>query len=116
MAFPATDTDAAAIAVALVCMDAQTGAREFDLRLPPGSCVADALRAAGLAPDSAGDRVGIWGKRCGLTRLLVERDRVEVYAPLLADPKQARRQRFAKQGVRRAGLFAKRRAGGKPGY
>jgi hypothetical protein len=36
--------------------------------------------------------------------------------PLKVDPKEARRQRFVKQGTRGAGLFANRRPGAKPGY
>jgi len=32
------------------------------------------------------------------------------------DPKVARRERFARQGAKTAGLFAKRRAGAKAGY
>ena len=43
-------------------------------------------------------------------------DRVEVYQPLKVDPKVARRERFAKQGARSAGLFASRRAHSKAGY
>jgi hypothetical protein len=36
-------------------------------------------------------------------------DRLELYRPLLVDPKRARRERFARQGSRSAGLFARRR-------
>ena len=43
-------------------------------------------------------------------------DRLELYRSLTVDPKLARRQRFASQGARAAGLFARRRPGGKQGY
>ncbi|MGA1520051.1 MAG: RnfH family protein, partial [Burkholderiaceae bacterium] len=43
-------------------------------------------------------------------------DQLSLCRPLLVDPKTARRQRFEAQGSRRAGLFATRRPGAKPGY
>lgn len=39
---------------------------------------------------------GVWGKRAALSARLRERDRVEIYRPLLAEPKEARRRRVAK--------------------
>lgn len=41
----------------------------------------------------AQNKIGIFGKIVGLNTLLRERDRVEIYRPLLIDPKQARRVR-----------------------
>lgn len=71
-----------------------------DLLLPAGSTVAQALRRSSLAarlpgfdPDAA--VVGIYGKKKTLDTPLREHDRVEVYRPLLADPKEARRRRAA---------------------
>ena len=66
--------------------------------------------------DHTGIEVGVWGRRVPLDHPLRDQDRVEVYRPLLVDPKVARRQRFVKQGSRRAGLFVKKRVGAKPGY
>jgi uncharacterized protein len=67
------------------------------LTLPAGSQVADAIAAAelerrlpGLEVDPA--RLGIYGRRCGLDRVLESGDRVEVYQALKADPKEVRRQ------------------------
>jgi len=45
-----------------------------------------------------------------------EQDRLELYRPLLVDPKEARRARFEAQGARSVGLFARRRPGAKAGY
>ena len=59
---------------------------------------------------------GIWGRKARLQQLLRDGDRVELYRPLQVDPKVARRERFARQGARAAGLFAKKRAGAKAGY
>lgn len=92
------------------------------LQMEDGSTVAQALQASGLqallAPD---DRhplgLGVWGKRVTPTHILRDQDRLEIYRPLTVDPKVARRERFARQGAKKAaGLFAKRRAGAKAGY
>jgi putative ubiquitin-RnfH superfamily antitoxin RatB of RatAB toxin-antitoxin module len=40
--------------------------------------------------------VGIFGKLCDLNQLLKAGDRVEIYRALHNDPKEARRQRAAK--------------------
>lgn len=60
--------------------------------------------------------LGIWGKKTGLSHVLQDHDRLEIYRGLRVDPKVARRERFNRQGVKRAGLFSKTRAGGKAGY
>ena len=70
--------------------------REFNLVEP--ATVADALAAAGLdaslaAAAGQAAAIGVWGKVKPLTQLLREGDRVEVYRPLRADPKDARRTR-----------------------
>ena len=74
----------------------------------------EALEAAGV--DVAAYEVGVWGRRCDVTAVLRENDRVELYRPLRVDPKVARRERFRKQGARAAGLFAGKRPGKKAGY
>src|SRR5258708_11209291 len=71
------------------------------LRLARGSRVADALRLAALDPDFiGGDRanspLGIFGRLTGTDHALQQGDRIEIYRPLAADPKVARRER-AKQ-------------------
>ncbi|MDO9278979.1 MAG: RnfH family protein, partial [Polaromonas sp.] len=60
--------------------------------------------------------MGIWGRSCAADHVLSDQDRVEVYRSLRVDPKVARRERFRGQGVKRAGLFSKKREGGKAGY
>ncbi len=95
--------------------------REAVLSLPCGATVQQALQASGLLdlegqaePDTLA--IGVWRRKATLADILRDQDRVEVYRPLLVDPKVARRERFASQGARSAGLFAKRRTGAKPGY
>ena len=51
------------------------------------------LQEAGLAPDPAAYPVGIFGKKKPLATVLRDGDRVEIYRPLLADPKESRRRR-----------------------
>lgn len=67
------------------------------LELPKGSTVKDALAAAEvgrLLPEfgQIPDQVGIFGRLCSLDRPLQPGDRVELYRPLKADPKEVRRQ------------------------
>lgn len=91
------------------------------LTLPANATVVQALQRSGLLerfPELAlrTVQVGVWGRKAELEQVLRNQDRVELYRPLRVDPKVARRERFARQGARTTGLFAKRRAGSKPGY
>ena len=95
--------------------------QEIALTLAGGSTVGDAIAASALlalpADFQSQDLVaGIWGRKATLLSPLRDLDRVEIYRPLKVDPKAARRARFAAQGAKKAGLFAKRRAGAKTGY
>lgn len=87
---------------------------ECAVHLPQPATVAQALQAAGLSGE--GQACGIWGRVCDAATLLQTGDRVELYRPLTVDPKVARRTRFASQGARSTGLFAKRRLNSKAGY
>lgn len=112
----------ATIAITVVVCLAPREVREWALDLPVGATVADALHAScGMATLSVLEEggapcVGIWGRATNLDVVLQPQDRVEVYRPLKVDPKVARRERFARQGARTTGLFARRRPGGKSGY
>lgn len=114
-------TAPAAITVDVVAAAGPRRSVEAQLQLPVPACVADAVRAAqalqAFASLALADMpVGIWGRRVRPTQPLRQGDRVEFYRPLLVDPKTARRERFAQQGARSAGLFARRRPGAKAGY
>ena len=70
------------------------------LELPIGSTVADALanpRTLARWPEAAGAVAGVFGQRCEPGRVLRDNDRIELYRPLLADPKAARRDRAARR-------------------
>jgi hypothetical protein len=69
------------------------------LELAPGSTVQDALQASGLlqhVPQIESGRVGVWGRPVSAQTTLRDQDRVEIYRPLIADPKKVRRERAAK--------------------
>lgn len=105
----------------MVFSPAQREVRGCVLQLPVGSTVATAIRAsavlAGLRAEEADTlAAGIWGRKAALGQALRDQDRVELYRLLTVDPKVARRERFARQGAKSAGLFAKRREGAKAGY
>lgn len=68
------------------------------LKLPQGATVAQALEASGIAQkhpeiDLARNKLGIFGKLTKPDAVLRDRDRVEIYRPLIADPKEVRRKR-----------------------
>lgn len=68
------------------------------LELPEGASVATALEAAQVRErfpemDWSGVTYGLWSRPCAVDRLLRDGDRVEIYRPLAADPKDQRRAR-----------------------
>ncbi len=73
----------------------------YQLRVPRGSDVRDVLRTSGIlerfAIDLQVNPVGVFGEVVRLDRVLVDGDRVEIYRPLKADPKEIRR-RLAAEG------------------
>jgi hypothetical protein len=110
-----------AIHVTVVYSPVPRDVREIALRLASSSTVLQAVRASGLLPlfpaiDLQTAVVGVWGRKASLSQTLRDNDRVEIYRSLTVDPKVARRERFAKQGARTTGLFAKKRTGAKDGY
>jgi uncharacterized protein len=73
-------------------------ATELAVRVPAGATVADALERSGIAhlhPETRFDQcaVGIFGKRVDRQSIVSAGDRVEIYRPLRAGPKEARRRR-----------------------
>jgi putative ubiquitin-RnfH superfamily antitoxin RatB of RatAB toxin-antitoxin module len=87
---------------------------EVSLSLTHGSTVADAVRESGLQerhPELvlATMPIGVWGSLRELGDLLRDRDRVEVYRPLLVDPKEARRLRYQGQRGQRSKVKSPRR-------
>jgi len=68
------------------------------LEVPEGTTVGEAIELSGIStryPDlfPATGAMGIYGKLCTEDRVLKAGDRIEIYRPLRADPKEARRNR-----------------------
>ncbi len=75
------------------------------LQVAAGTTLAQAIAASGIAqmmqplsPDAS--KAGIWGKLKPPETCLRDRDRIELYRPLIADPKEARRHRAQKKAAR----------------
>lgn len=62
------------------------------LNMPAGATVREALVRAEALDHDAGS-LAVFGERVGLAHVLADGDRIELLRPLLADPKDARRQR-----------------------
>ncbi|MFT3758100.1 RnfH family protein [Thauera sp.] len=71
----------------------------IELRLEEGATVRNAVEASGVLlkyPDIELDKrnkLGIFGKLAKADTVLRDRDRVEIYRPLVADPKAVRKKR-----------------------
>lgn len=77
-----------------------------EVRLHAGARALDAVLASGLAqrhPEINLDALvlGVYGEVVDAQTLLQSGDRVEIYRPLVADPKEARRARAASRSRRR---------------
>jgi putative ubiquitin-RnfH superfamily antitoxin RatB of RatAB toxin-antitoxin module len=80
----------------------------ISLKLPVGSTIKQAIEASGLLQrhpeiDLAKAKVGIYGKLSRMDTVVRERDRIEIYRPLIADPKEVRKQRAAEGKVMKKG-------------
>jgi uncharacterized protein len=96
----------AELRVEVVYAAAPHDVREATVLLPDGATLADALRASGLLSHLSTEQAdalkpGIWGKAAALDARLRDGDRVELTRGLLVDPKEARRLRYRRDGLRR---------------
>lgn len=71
------------------------------VKLAAGSTVEQAIAASGILElrtdiNLEKNKVGIYSRPVKLTDTLNDGDRVEIYRPLIADPKELRRQRAEK--------------------
>lgn len=69
-----------------------------DLEVPADATVRQAIEISGILSefpeiDLAKNKVGIFGDSVPLDRTLKEGDRVEIYRPLIADPKLVKKRR-----------------------
>ena len=68
--------------------------------VPAGICVKEAIELSGILKkfteiDLTSNQIGIFGKLTTLDKILRDLDRIEIYRPLIADPKEIRRKRAA---------------------
>lgn len=77
----------------------------YEQSMPEGATVAEAIKNCGILEkypdvDIAANKLGIFGKLTKADTVLRDRDRIEIYRPLIADPKEVRRKRTtAKSGA-----------------
>jgi len=84
-----------------VCYALPDGQTLIPVELPEGATVQQALDASGILQrypqiDLARQKVGVFGKLKPLDTVLADHDRVEIYRPLIVDPKAARQRRVEK--------------------
>jgi putative ubiquitin-RnfH superfamily antitoxin RatB of RatAB toxin-antitoxin module len=77
------------------------------VRHADGMTAVEAVEASGLLkifPELAGNRLdlGVYGRVVQETQVLLPGDRVEIYRPLTADPREARRRLAARGKTRRS--------------
>lgn len=97
---------AATLSVEVVYAAAPHRVERIRLTLPAGATAGDALLASGLADrlGAAGIAplsLGLGGRACEPGTLLGPGDRLELLRPLQVDPKQARRLRYRRDGLKR---------------
>ncbi len=79
----------------------------ISLDVVDGATVESVIRKSGFLErfqdiDLERNQVGIFGKACKLNTVLRAGDRVEIYRPLITDPKTARRRRAKISSARKA--------------
>ena len=72
----------------------------ISLEVEEGTTIKEAIEASGVLDtynqiDLTRDKVGIFSKFARLDTVLREKDRIEIYRPLIADPKKVRKERAA---------------------
>ena len=74
----------------------------ISIKVPTKFNVKQAIEKSGIQKkfpeiDLSKNKVGIFGKQTTLDHLLSDRDRIEIYRPLILDPKEMRRKSAAKK-------------------
>ena len=81
-----------------VAYAAARGQTVLQLEVKSGTTIGEAIKQSGILQqfpeiDLGLNKVGIFGKLARTDTLLRDRDRLEIYRALIADPKEARRRR-----------------------
>jgi putative ubiquitin-RnfH superfamily antitoxin RatB of RatAB toxin-antitoxin module len=80
----------------------------LQLEVPAGTTLAEGIRLSGILNkhpeiDLDKSKFGIFGKLSKADVVLREKDRIEIYRPLIADPKEVRRKRAEEGKVMKKG-------------
>lgn len=72
----------------------------LSLEVEEGTTIEQAIEQSGIMNtfpeiDLSKNKVGIFGKMAPKKQVLREKDRIEIYRPLIADPKEVRKKRAA---------------------
>jgi len=72
------------------------------MQVAPGTTIGQAIETSGVLAEFpeinlVTQPVGIYAKKKTLDTVLREHDRIEIYRPLIADPKESRRKRAARK-------------------
>lgn len=78
----------------------------ISLDVDQGTTVEQAVKLSGILErfsdiDLAKNKLGIFGKATKADQALRDKDRVEIYRPLIADPKESRRKRADKKEAKK---------------
>ncbi len=98
-------TDQINIEVVYALRDEQTLLKKV---VPAGCTVMEGIQACGLLDkfpelDLSAHKLGIFGKLTKADTVLRDKDRIEIYRPLIADPKEVRRRRAEEGKVMKKG-------------
>ena len=80
----------------------------LSVKLTEGATVRQAIESSGILQkypeiDLAKNKLGVFAKLAKPDSVLRDRDRVEIYRPLIADPKEVRKQRASEGKVMKKG-------------
>ncbi len=78
------------------------------VQVAPETTAEQAILASGIIKkfpeiDLSKNQIGIFGKLARLETVLISMDRVEIYRPLIADPKEVRKQRAEEGKIMKKG-------------
>jgi len=78
------------------------------IKVKAGTTAGEAIKTSGIIKkfpeiDLNVNQIGIFGKLTQLDHVMRERDRIEIYRSLIADPREIRRQRAAEGKVMKKG-------------
>ncbi|MDH5737401.1 MAG: RnfH family protein [Gammaproteobacteria bacterium] len=81
----------------------------IQLDVPEGTTLLQAVKLSAICEifpeiDLSVSDMGVWGGVDSPDRVLKEWDRVEIYRPLVMDPREARRQRATEQPIKKKRL------------